>query len=49
MALEEVIGTAEENGLVTDEFKEQHEEWGKAEQAIKDANEYIGAEGAALS
>ena len=31
IALEEVTGTAEENGLVTEEFKETNQEWGKAE------------------
>ena len=40
-ALEEVQGTAEENGIVTDEFKEKTAEWGKAEEAIKTANDYI--------
>ena len=29
--LEEVIGTAEEQGIASDEFKEKTEEWGKAE------------------
>ena len=43
-SLEEVIGEAEENGIVTDEFKEK-EEWGKAAEAIKAANEYIVTEG----
>ena len=43
-ALEEVTGTAEENGIVTDEFKEKYAEWGKAAEAIKAANDYIANE-----
>ena len=43
-ALNEVIGTAEENGLATEEFKEQNTEWGKADAALKEANEYINSE-----
>ena len=43
-ALEEVMGQAEENGIVTEEFKEQNAEWGLAEKAVKDAQDYIAAE-----
>ena len=38
--LEQTIGEAEENGVVTDEFKEK-EEWTKAAEAIKIAQDYI--------
>ena len=38
--LEATIGEAEENGVVTDEFKAK-EEWGKAAEAIKFAQDYI--------
>lgn len=44
--LEQTIGEAEENGIVTDEFKEK-EEWTKAALTIKNANDYLESEGAA--